>query len=110
MARHPNRKQLTSWLNGEVHHDEHDEHLDSCTKCASRIEELNVDNVNNVEAISAEFRPALLAVLQPPEDLHERISNRIAERLQTQSDTRLFGSLLSVPVETARIVTDTDPS
>lgn len=103
MARHPSTKQLTSWLNGAVDHEEHDTHLDSCTKCASRIEELNV---NNVEAISAEFRPALLAVLQPPEDLHERITGRIATRLQEQSDSELFRSLIGVPVETMRVITD----
>ena len=106
MARHLSTKQLTSWLNGEIDHEEHDDHLDTCAKCAERIEEINLNNTNNVEAISAEFAPALLKVLQPPEDLHERISGRIAVRLQAQSDTNLFGSLLGVPVETVKVVTD----
>lgn len=109
MARHLSTKQLTSWLNGEIDHEEHDEHLSTCNKCAERIEEINRDTLeSNVEAISAEIAPALLQILQPPADLHERVSERIAVRLQTQNDVNLFGSLLGVPVETAKIMSD-DP-
>ena len=111
MARHLSTKQLTSWLNGGPDQDEHDEHLNSCIKCAARVEQLSSD-LDNVEAISDEFRPALLAILQPPENLHARISERIADRLQSQSDVKLFNSLLGVPVETAKILgevnTETD--
>lgn len=107
MARHLSTTQLASWLSGEVDHGEHEEHLDSCVQCAARLEEINDDvNVTNVQAISAEFRPALLAVLEPPADLHQRISGRIAARLQDQSDASLIGSMLGVSVETARIVTE----
>ena len=113
MARHLSTKQLTSWLNGKPDHPEHDAHIDSCAKCAARVEQLDSD-MNNVRAISEEFRPALLAVLAPPENLHVRISERIAERLQSQSDVTLFGSLLGVPVETMKVVgdasTETDDS
>ncbi len=101
MARHLSTKQLTSWLNGETDQSEHDGHLDSCSICAARLEEINLDNV---EAISAEFRPALLTLLQPPADLHDRISERIAERLQARDDASLFGSLLGVPVETSQLI------
>ncbi len=111
MARHPNRQQLASWLNGD--HDHLDEHIDSCEKCASRLGELDTTlptagNLDNVEAISAELRPALLTLLQPPEDLHERISERITKRLQDRSDADLFGSLLGVPLEAGRIFLDSE--
>ncbi len=107
MARHLSTKQLTSWLNGAVDHEEHTEHLDSCSKCAARIEELHD---NNVEPLTAEFAPALLQILQPPADLHERISKRIALRLQAQSDRDLFTSMLGVPVETLKVMTESDIS
>ncbi len=116
MARHPNRQQLASWLNGE--HDHLDQHIDECEKCASRLGELDTTvpldatapnaNVNNVHAISAELRPALLTLLQPPDDLHERISERITQRLQDRSDADLFGSLLGIPIEAGRIFLDRD--
>ncbi len=101
MARHLSTKQLTSWLTGETNQPEHDEHLATCVRCADKIEQLNLDNVT---PISAEFKPALMAVLQPPEDLHARISVRIAERLQDRDDASLFGSLLGLPVDTTRLI------
>lgn len=111
MARHPNRQQLTSWLNGD--HDHLDEHIDSCEKCANRLGDLDTrvpspGNLDNVEAIRAELRPALLTLLEPPEDLHERINERITKRLQDRSDADLFGSLLSIPIEAGRVFLDRD--
>ena len=108
MARHPNTQQLSSWLNGEAGEPGHHEHIDSCSRCARRIEELSAADQTKVEAISDEFRPALMAVLQPPEDLHERISARIADRLQDRSDATLLSSLLGIPVETTQIVLDSN--
>lgn len=106
MARHPNQQQLSSWLNGE--HTELDEHIDSCLKCANSLDELDTTSTGNVSAISADLRPALLTLLQPPPDLHERISERIAIRLQDRSDADLFGSLLSIPIEAGRIFLSLD--
>ena len=103
MARHPSRKLLSSWLEGEELED-YEEHINSCARCASRLEKLSAIHLDNVEPLTDEFRPALLEVLSPPEDLHERISSRIADRLQERNDATLFGSLLGVPVESAKIV------
>lgn len=101
MSRHPNRQELTSWLNGE--NENLDDHIDTCVKCANRLDKLDNDGLGNVEPITADLRPALLSLLQPPEDLHERISERITERLQDRSDADLFGSLLGIPIEASRI-------
>ena len=106
MAKHPSKQLLSSWLDGEAELEEHDEHINSCSRCAARLEKLSESRLDNVVPMSEQFRPALLAVLQPPEDLHERISARIADRLQERDDMTLFGSMLSVPVETTRIVTE----
>ena len=106
MARHPSKQLLTSWLEGEADLGEYDDHINSCARCASRLEKMSSTHVDNVEPLKAEFRPALMAVLAPPEDLHERVSFRIAERLQARNDASLFGSLLGVPVESTRIVVE----
>ncbi len=103
MARHLSTKQLTSWLNGAADHEQHTEHLDTCRRCTERVEQLTL---NNVEPLKEEFRPALMAVLEPPSDLHERISARIAERLQSQSDASLLGSMLATSVETVRVIVE----
>jgi hypothetical protein len=101
MARHPSEKQLASWLSGE--HAHFDAHIDACERCAKTLDEIDVAVGSNVEALTAELRPALLTLLQPPEDLHERISQRISARLQDRNDAGLLGSLLGVPLETSRI-------
>jgi len=106
MARHPSTKLLSAWIRGEDDLGEHDEHVNSCAKCASHLDKLTEIHFDNVEAISAEFRPALLEVLAPPEDLHARVSERIAERLQARDDRSLFTSLLGTPVETTRIIVE----
>ena len=104
MARHPNSEQLSSWLNGG--HEHLNDHIDSCEKCASRLDELDGSLGGSVTAITEDLRPALLTLLQPPEDLHERISVRIAARLQNRHDADLFASLVGVPIEASRIFFD----
>ena len=105
MARHPSSEQLSSWLNGE--HEHLSPHIDSCNKCASRLDELDVSTGGTVTAITDELRPALLTLLKPPEDLHQRISERIAARLQNRNDADLFASLVGIPIEAGRILLDT---
>ena len=46
---------------------------------------------------------ALLKLLRPPDDLHERMSARLAERLQRRADLDLLGSLLGVPKEAGEL-------
>jgi len=57
----------------------------------------------------SELGPALLTLLQPPEDLHERIRTRLAERLQRRQDMELFGSMLGVARETSEILLNSPP-
>ena len=107
MSRHPNRKQLQSWLDGN--NQELDEHIDKCLKCANTLDSIDPSthaDLGNVEPISEELRPALMALLQPPEDLHARIYDRVRERLQTGDDLDLFGSLLGIPFEMGGIILD----
>ena len=107
MARHPNRQELASWLNEG--HGHLDEHIDSCEKCAARLDELDATlptSNDNVTAINDSLKPALLQLLQPPADLHERIRDRIAARLQDRSDADLFGSLLGIPIEAGKVFLD----
>ena len=94
MARHPNKRQLLQWLDGEA--DELDEHVDTCERCARTLEGL--------ESAEADLKPALLSLLAPPDDLEQRINDRIAARVQDRRDMALFSSLLGVSVETGRVV------
>lgn len=95
MARHPNKRQLLQWLEGEA--EELDAHIDTCEKCALTLDELEA-------SAEADLKPALLSLLAPPDDLEDRISERIAARVQSRQDIALFSSLLGVSVETGRVV------
>jgi len=99
MARHPDRQQLTLWLDGAS--SEFDAHIDACEACASTLSEIGTQSTENL-------RPALLTLLRPPDDLHERVSERITARLQNRRDSDLFGSLLGIPLEAGRIFFDTE--
>lgn len=105
MARHPNRQELSLWLDGEQ--PDLDDHIDSCETCAASLDEID-------ELAVPDLKPALLTLLQPPDDLHERVSQRIAQRLQNRRDADLFGSLLGIPLEAGRLffddADDDDPS
>lgn len=97
MARHPNREELAMWLDGG--HADLDEHIDSCELCAANLGEID-------STPAPDLKPALLTLLQPPDDLHERVSLRIAQRLQNRRDADLFGSLLGIPLEATRLFFD----
>ncbi len=109
MARHPKPDQLARWLDGEVADPKIDEHLETCEICASKLDLISL-SVSNDNPEPSDIGPALLTLLQPPDDLHERVSERLAERLQRREDMELLGSMLGVPRETGEIIiTNTDP-
>ena len=100
MARHPNRQELTMWLDGS--NTALDDHIHTCEVCASSLGDIS-------EPETADLKPALLRLLKPPDDLHDRVSARIARRLQDRRDADLFGAMLGVPVEASRLFFDRDP-
>lgn len=102
MARHPKKEQLTRWLDGLEDDPKLDQHLETCEICASSLNAISL-SVSNDHPEPSDLGPALLTLLQPPEDLHERMSKRLAERLQRRQDIELLGSLLGVPRETGEI-------
>lgn len=102
MARHPKRDQLARWLEGTEHDPELDEHLETCEICASDLDTISL-SVSNDNPEPSDLGPALLTLLQPPEGLHERMSERLARRLQRRQDLELMGSMLGVARETGEI-------
>lgn len=103
MARHPKGDQLARWLEGEESDSKLDEHLETCEVCAASLATISL-SVSNENPEPSEIGPALLRLLQPPEDLHERVSARLAERLQRRQDVELLGSMLGIPREISEIV------
>ena len=96
MARHPNDSKLMSWLDGNA--PELDDHLADCERCAQSIDRL--------ASADTDLRSPLLSILAPPDDLAQRVSERLADRIQARKDAELFGSMLGIPVEAGRVVLD----
>lgn len=102
MARHPKADQLAQWLDGEVADPKIDEHLETCKVCASQLDVISL-SVSNDNPEPSDIGPALLTLLRPPDDLHERVSERLAERLQRREDMELLGSMLGLPREMSEL-------
>lgn len=98
LARHPNKRQLSLWLDGQAPN--YDSHVDECEQCSALLEDIVGIDLDNDDS---KIRPALLVLLEPPADLEDRVSRRIADRLQTTSDMELFSSLFGIPIDAARI-------
>lgn len=99
MAQHPTEHDLTAWLDGGS--PGIDEHLAGCEVCAARLEETPPYDV--------ELSAPLLVALSPAAGCGERVSARVAARLQNRRDAELALSMLGVPLETIRLVTDPPP-
>lgn len=98
LARHPNKRQLSLWLDGQAPN--YDSHVDECEHCSAQLEDIaGID----LDTEDSNIGPALLVLLEPPSDLEDRVSRRIAERLQMTNDMELFSSMFAIPVEAARV-------
>ena len=110
MARHPKREALAKWLTEPTAVDvDLDEHLSTCEYCASELETISL-SVSNDDPEPSELGPALLTLLAPPDDLHERVSKRLAARLQRRQDVELFGSMLGIPREAGEVFLGDSPT
>lgn len=110
MARHPKREALAKWLTEASPADaDLDEHISTCEYCASELEIISL-SVSNDDPEPSEIGPALLTLLAPPDDLHERVSERLAARLQRRQDLELFGSMLGIPREAGEVFLSDSPT
>lgn len=104
MRRHPSKRSLRDWLNGE-RTDDIDAHIDSCERCASILEELEPDE--STQAIS----DALAFVLSPPGDLTTRLQVGVAARLDSRQIAGVVADLFGAGIETSRLLlSDESPS
>lgn len=96
--RHPSRRRLEQWLEGEDRSAELDAHVTSCDRCADIIEEL--------AAADDPIQSALHRVLAPPDGLQLRVEAGIEERLQNRADMGLLADLMGVGLQAVRLLLD----
>lgn len=96
MFRHPSRKRLKRWLNGDD--PGLDNHVENCSHCSVKISNTYDELPHNVD-----IRKALVAATRPPSGFNDRLSEAIDNRISSQGDWQLLSELFAVPIQTARI-------
>lgn len=96
MIRHPSKRTLRSWLDGDSEADV-DSHLATCERCASHLETISEPRSDG--AISSTLR----AILAPPEDLSEKIESRVIERLDSRQVLGYMADLFGAGFETSKL-------
>ncbi len=104
---HPSRSRLQEWLNtgeplGVGSHIEH------CERCADRLEAIDLENEPLRLDGSRSLRDALGELVAPPADLSGRILHGIERRSRADRELSLLAGLLSIGVDTARLMFDTN--
>ena len=99
MSHHPTVHDLTAWLDGGA--PTLDEHLAGCEVCAARLAETPSPDVELSEPLRVALAPAVGS--------EQRVGARVAARLQNRRDVELALSMLGVPFETLRVITDPLP-
>ncbi len=94
---HPSRTTLIQWLDGENDDPKLDAHVATCRRCASTIEEF--DHQQQVD-----IADALALVLQPPDNLSERLEERVAARVDSRVMLGVLSDLFAAGVETSRML------
>ena len=95
--RHPSKRALREWLAGEIDADV-DRHVSTCDRCSNDLESLA-----SAETDSS-LRDALLAVLDPPEDLVPRVEAGVIARLESRKVLGYVADVFGAGWETSRLL------
>ena len=97
--RHPARRRLQQWLAGEAPR-RVDRHVEECDICQAALEELS--------SLDAELVSDLGDAFTPPEDLTDRTTDGVHERLRDEAAFAVFLDLFAIGWDMARAMIDPD--
>ena len=98
--RHPSRRDLQAWLDGSL--PSLDDHVTTCNRCAATLEELDAPAEAPLGAILAE-------IYQAPVDLSERLTTRVADRLDSRVMFDVITDLFGAGLETSKLLLTEEP-
>ncbi len=111
---HPNKRALRQWLNDEATTDKErqandkvERHIATCERCASTIESMSAKPAENPGIDLTEevgIRQALGTVLASPEDLTERLEQKVTARLDSRIMFDVVSDLFGAGVETSMLL------
>ena len=97
---HPSRSKLAQWLDSGGP-EKVDLHVSNCDRCAAKLE--------SIDTPTSGLGQALLNILEAPDDLADRMNERVESALRRREELMLLAGLLGIPIETARIVMSSPP-
>lgn len=103
MIRHPSKRTLQNWLNGEAT-PAVDNHVATCERCAAHLEGISEPRSDGAIAAS------LHRVLAPPTDFHAKIETRVVAKLDSRQVLGYMVDLFGAGVETTRLFLIDDPT
>lgn len=108
VLRHPSSRALRDWLGGSVD-PKVDRHVETCNRCAGTIEDIDTIQGDTTGG-DASISEALATVLSPPADLSDRLSRRVAARLDSKVMFEIVSDLFGAGLETSRLLlTEEEP-
>lgn len=99
MIRHPSKRSLQEWLDGDTSVPiDIDNHLETCERCASFLESISEPLPDG--AIGA----SLQRVLDPPDTFAREIETRVIAKLDSRQVLGYFADLFGAGFETSRML------
>lgn len=99
IRRHPSKRALREWLGADATADaDVDRHVSTCVRCSNDLEALASADTDS------RLRDALLAVLDPPDDLVPRVEAGVVARLESRKMLGYLTDLFGAGWETTRLL------
>lgn len=100
ILRHPPKRTLRLWVDGELVDQGVENHVGECERCASYLEGIGGTDEDSLQGLN----DLLSLVLTAPDDLNRRLEVGVAARLDARQVARLVVDIFGAGVETSRIL------
>lgn len=101
---HPSTNRLRVWLDTGAPEGV-GTHVEQCERCAAKLEDIAESAATDLDEIGS-FQAALTALLEPPDDLSERVARGVVQRQHADRELSLLVGLFSIGVETTQLMID----
>lgn len=105
---HPSRQRLLAWLDATEENSGITEHVEQCDRCAAKIEELAEELAEEPESNGAlratSLGDALREAYEPPDDINDRVMEKIKQRRLADRELNVLFGLFSIPKDTVDLL------